>query len=147
MRSPAACCTAPRWDDRAGPGSTTHPPTTYVFVPSSVSGDGLGARTHMTSSGACTAGCSTGVSSPSLGSQLNTGDAARERRAFMLALAAMAVVVIVDISVDSYALLIQLLLVGPLIAATGATVRQTLLVSLLAVTVSVPLVAGTDAFG
>jgi len=82
-----------------------------------------------------------------LGSQLNTGDAARERRAFLLALAAMAVVVIVDISVDSYALLIQLLLVGPLIAATGATVRQTLLVSLLAVTVSVPLVAGTDAFG
>jgi PAS domain S-box-containing protein len=59
----------------------------------------------------------------------------------------MAVVVIVDISVDTYALLIQLLLVGPLLAATGATVRQTLLVSVLAVAVSVPLVAGTDAFG
>src|SRR5215218_2392754 len=145
MRSPAACCTAPRWDDRAGPGSTTHPPTTYVFVPSSVSGDGLGARTHMTPSGDCTAGCSTGVSSPGLGSQLNTGDAARERRAFLLALAAMAVVAIVDLSVDTYALLIQLLLVGPLIAATGATSRQTLIVSVVAVAVSDPLAATTHA--
>jgi PAS domain S-box-containing protein len=82
-----------------------------------------------------------------LGSQLNTGDTARERRAFLLALVAMAVVVIVDLSVESYALLIQLLLVGPLIAATGAMVRQTWLVAILAVAVSVPLVAGTDAFG
>ncbi|MET0615548.1 MAG: SpoIIE family protein phosphatase [Thermoleophilaceae bacterium] len=60
----------------------------------------------------------------------------------------MAVVVIVDLSVDSYALLIQLLLVGPLIAASGATARQTLIVSVLAVAVSVPLVAAKhgDAF-
>ena len=41
----------------------------------------------------------------------------------------MAVVVIVDLSVDTDALLIQLLLVGPLIAATGATPRQTLAVT------------------
>jgi PAS domain S-box-containing protein len=59
----------------------------------------------------------------------------------------MAVVVIVDLSVDTYALLIQLLLVGPLIAATGATLRQTVFVSVLAVALSIPLVAGTDAFG
>jgi PAS domain S-box-containing protein len=64
-----------------------------------------------------------------------------------LALAAMAVVVIVDLSVDTVALLIQLLLVGPLIAATGASVRQTVLVSVLAVVASVPLAANTDAFG
>jgi PAS domain S-box-containing protein len=82
-----------------------------------------------------------------LGSQSNTGDTARERRAFALALIAMGVVVIVDLSVDTVALLIQLLLVGPLIAATGASVRQTAIVSLLAVVVSVPLVVGTDAFG
>jgi PAS domain S-box-containing protein len=82
-----------------------------------------------------------------LGSRLNTGDPARERRAFLLALAAMAVVAIVDLSTNTYAFLIQLLLVGPLVAATGATVRQTLLVALLAVTVSVPLAADTDAFG
>jgi len=59
----------------------------------------------------------------------------------------MAVVVIVDISVDTFALLIQLLLVGPLIAATGATVRQTIIVAVAAVAVSVPLVAGDNAFG
>jgi PAS domain S-box-containing protein len=82
-----------------------------------------------------------------LGSPSNTGDTARERRAFALALIAMSVVVIVDLSVDTFALLTQLLLVGPLIAATGATVRQTGIVSLLAVVVSVLLVVGTDAFG
>jgi PAS domain S-box-containing protein len=59
----------------------------------------------------------------------------------------MAVVVIVDVSVDTFALLIQLLLVGPLIAATGASVRQTILVSVLAITASVLLVAWTEAFG
>jgi hypothetical protein len=59
----------------------------------------------------------------------------------------MAVVVIVDLSVDTFALLIQLLLVGPLIAATGATFRQTVFVSVLAVAVSIALVAEQDAFG
>jgi PAS domain S-box-containing protein len=59
----------------------------------------------------------------------------------------MAVVVIVDLSIDTAALLIQLLLVGPLIAATGATPRQTLGVAVLAVVVSIPLVAWSDAFG
>jgi PAS domain S-box-containing protein len=82
-----------------------------------------------------------------LGSQSNPGEAAWSRYAFPAALAAMAVVVILDLSVDTGALLIQLLLVGPLIAATGATVRQTVLVAVLALVVSVPLVAWTDAFG
>jgi PAS domain S-box-containing protein len=59
----------------------------------------------------------------------------------------MAVVVVVDLSVDTVALLVQLLLVGPLIAATGASVRQTAFVSVLAVVVSIPLVLNTDAFG
>ena len=58
----------------------------------------------------------------------------------------MAVVVVVDLSVDTFALLIQLLLVGPLIAATGATVRQTLLVSVVALVVSFALVVDTEAF-
>jgi len=59
----------------------------------------------------------------------------------------MAVVVAVDLSVDTYALLIQLLLVGPLLAASGATPRQTTLVAVIAVVVSVPLVAWEDSFG
>ncbi len=82
-----------------------------------------------------------------MGSQPKKGEAAWKRRAFPVALAAMAVVVVVDLSTDTVALLVQLLLVGPLIAATGATVRQTLFVAVLAVVVSVPLVAGNDAFG
>jgi PAS domain S-box-containing protein len=82
-----------------------------------------------------------------LGSQFNKGVSARERLAFPLALVAMAVVVIVDLATDTVALLIQLLLVGPLVAATGATVRQTTLVSVLAVVISVPLAADTGAFG
>ncbi len=36
---------------------------------------------------------------------------------------------------------------GPLIAATGASVRQNVLVSALAIVVSIPMVAGSDAFG
>jgi PAS domain S-box-containing protein len=61
----------------------------------------------------------------------------------------MAVVVAVDLSVDTFALLVQLLLIGPLLAATGATVRHTTIVSVLAVVLSLPLVAITnsDAFG
>jgi len=59
----------------------------------------------------------------------------------------MAVVVVIDLATDTVALLIQLLLVGPLIAAAGASVRQTMFVSVLAVVVSVPLAANTDAFG
>jgi PAS domain S-box-containing protein len=53
----------------------------------------------------------------------------------------MGVVVVVDLVVDTNALLVQLLLIGPLIAATGATVRQTVIVSLVGVAASVPLVA------
>jgi PAS domain S-box-containing protein len=55
----------------------------------------------------------------------------------------MAVVVVIDLSVDTATLLVQLLLIGPLIAATGATARQTLIVSVTAFVVSVPIVAAT----
>ena len=58
----------------------------------------------------------------------------------------MAVVVVVDVLVDTAALLVQLLLVGPLIAALGATVRQVVFVSVLAVLAGVLLVLGSDAF-
>jgi len=57
--------------------------------------------------------------------------------------AALAAVVVVDLLVDTNALLIQLLLVGPLIAATGATARQTLIVAVAALVISVPIVALT----
>jgi PAS domain S-box-containing protein len=78
---------------------------------------------------------------------MTTGDSAWERRAFPLALTAMAVVVVLDLSVETVALLIQLLLVGPLIAAAGATVRQTIIVAVVALAVSLLLMVGNDAFG
>ena len=111
--------------DRRAPDRPPSRDTTYEFVPSSVSADGFGARTRTTPSGTGTPRFLPEYSRPSWARTPITGDAAWSRRAFPLALAAMAVVVIVDLSVDTYALLIQLLLVGPLIAATGATARQT----------------------
>src|SRR3954462_5058479 len=50
-RAPPASSTASRGAGSSAPGSTTQPPTTYVFVPSSVSGDGFGARMRTTPSG------------------------------------------------------------------------------------------------
>src|SRR3954449_11884051 len=46
--SPAAAAIASRCAGSAGPGSTTQPAARYVFVPSSVSGDGLFARMRFT---------------------------------------------------------------------------------------------------
>jgi PAS domain S-box-containing protein len=59
----------------------------------------------------------------------------------------MAVVVAVDIAVGSEAVLAELLVIGPLIAATGATKRQTWLVSILALVIAVPIGFAYDAFG
>src|SRR3954464_2382937 len=56
-RAPAASSTASRCAGSSGPGSTTQPPATYVFVPSSVSGDGFGARTRTTPSGIRVSSC------------------------------------------------------------------------------------------
>ena len=77
---------------------------------------------------------------------MNTGDTARERRAFPLALAALVVVAAVDIAVGSEAVLAELLVAGPLIAATGATPRQTLAVTILALVIAVPIGVASDAF-
>src|SRR5256714_4754660 len=53
MPSNGPCAaTASRWAGSSGPGSITHPPATYVLVPSSVSGDGFGARMRVTPFGA-----------------------------------------------------------------------------------------------
>jgi PAS domain S-box-containing protein len=88
----------------------------------------------------------TGVSSPTLGSQSNTGDSARELRLFVLALGAMAVVAIVDAAVGSRAVLAELLVVGPLIAATGATPNQTLVTAVIALLIAIPIGLASDAF-
>src|SRR5437763_1018186 len=63
-RLPAASITASRCAGSSGPGSTTHASTTYVFVPSSVSGEGLFARTRTTPSGARSAWITGGMFPP-----------------------------------------------------------------------------------
>ena len=65
----------------------------------------------------------------------------------MLALAAMAVVIAVDAAEGSMAVLAELLVLGPLIAATGATVRQTEAVAGLALLLAVPVGLLSDSFG
>jgi PAS domain S-box-containing protein len=82
-----------------------------------------------------------------LGSQLNTGDTARERRAFPLALVALLVVAAVDVALGDMGVLAELLVLGPLIAATGATPRQTLAVAILAFVIALPIGVASDAFG
>jgi PAS domain S-box-containing protein len=81
-----------------------------------------------------------------LGSQSNTGDSARELRLFAFALAAMVVVAIVDTAIGSKAVLAELLVAGPLIAATGASPRQTLITTVIAVVVVIPIGLVSDAF-
>ena len=93
-------------------------------------------------SGLCSA-----VSSPKLGSHLNSGDSARGRRTVLLALAAMGVVLAIDTALGDTAVLAELLVAGPLIAATGATARHTAAVALLALVISVPAGLLSDAFG
>ena len=53
----------------------------------------------------------------------------------------------VDVASGSAAVLVQLLLAGPLIAATGATVRQTAGIAVLAVALTLPLGAASGGFG
>ncbi|HZB06961.1 MAG TPA: SpoIIE family protein phosphatase [Thermoleophilaceae bacterium] len=81
-----------------------------------------------------------------MGSQTNTGDPARERRAFALGLVALAVIFAVDAALGSRAMLVELLVAGPLIAATGATVRQTLVVAVAALVLAIPGGLVSDAF-
>jgi PAS domain S-box-containing protein len=82
-----------------------------------------------------------------LGSHLNSGDASRGRRALAAALVAIGIVAAIDVAVGSSAVLVHLLVAGPLIAATGASARHTAGVALLALALSVPLGFASDAFG
>src|SRR5687768_222217 len=70
----------------------------------------------------------------------------RERPLFALALLAMAVVAAIDIALGSRAVVVELLVAGPLIAATGASQTQTLIVSIIAIAIAIPLGLASDAF-
>ena len=59
----------------------------------------------------------------------------------------MVIVATVGIAIGSAAALAELLVAGPLIAATGATARQTLAVAILALVIAVPIGLTSDGFG
>jgi PAS domain S-box-containing protein len=71
----------------------------------------------------------------------------RSRGTFLLALAAVCLVAIVDTALGDRAVLVEFLIVGPLIAAMGASVPQTTVVALVSVVFAVPLGLSSDAFG
>ena len=63
------------------------------------------------------------------------------------ALAAIAVVTVIDLAVGSSVMLVQLLVAGPLIAATGASARNTTGVAVLALALALVLGFRSDDFG
>ena len=65
---------------------------------------------------------------------------------FLLALASVGLVAAVDVAVGR-AVLVEFLIIGPLIAAMGATVAGTTIVALVAAAVAIPLGLPDDAFG
>ena len=67
-----------------------------------------------------------------MGSQTHRGIARFERGIFLLALAAVLAVTALDLIVADRLLLLELLAVGPVIAAVGATARHTSIVAVLA---------------
>jgi PAS domain S-box-containing protein len=82
-----------------------------------------------------------------LGSQGHTGVVRDGRGVFLLSLIAVCAVAAVDLAVGEDTVLIELLLVGPVIAAFGATPGHTAIVALFAVAVAIPLSITTGDFG
>ena len=120
--APAASRTAARCPASAGPGSTTHPPTTQVFVPSSVMGDGFGATTRLTpGSGCCT--FSTGKRD-TRGMANGFGRSAADRRWALGAAALTTVLAGIDAALTGV-VLTGILVLGPLLAAARSGPRVT----------------------
>ncbi len=84
---------------------------------------------------------------PRLGSRPQPGGLLTERGTFLLGLAAVVLVAAVDAAVGASAVLVELLLAGPLIASTRASVAHTAIVAGLALALAIPLGLTGDAFG
>ena len=70
-----------------------------------------------------------------------------ERGTFLLAMAAVCLVAALDTVLGARAVLVELVLIGPVIAAIGASPKHTAIVAVFALVVSIPLGATSDAFG
>ena len=82
-----------------------------------------------------------------LGLHTHTGAVRDGRGVFLLSLVAVCAVAALDIAVGDRAVLVELLLIGPVVAAFGATPGQTGIVALLALVLAIPLGLAGDAFG
>jgi len=82
-----------------------------------------------------------------LGSQSQTWLIRRERGIFLLALAAICVVAALGVALGDRAAVVELLLIGPVIAAFGTSSRHTAIVAGLALLASIPLGAVGGSFG
>ncbi len=82
-----------------------------------------------------------------MGSQGHTGGVRDGRGVFLLSLIAVCAVAAVDLAVGEDTVLIELLLIGPVIAAFGASPGHTAIVALFAIAVAIPLSATTGDFG
>jgi PAS domain S-box-containing protein len=80
-----------------------------------------------------------------LGSHGHTEGSRSERGTFLAALVAIFVVAAVDLAVEADAILVELLVVGPVIAAFGATARDTGIVAVIALLASVPIGVASEA--
>jgi len=81
-----------------------------------------------------------------LGLQTTTREYRKGRGTFLASLVAVCVLVAVDLILQADVILVELLVVGPVIAAFGASARQTAVVALVALLVSIPLGLAGDAF-
>jgi PAS domain S-box-containing protein len=82
-----------------------------------------------------------------LASRPHPGARLSERGTLALASGLLVAIAALDAVVGERAVLIELLLLGPIVAATGASVRATALVALAAVALALPLGLTSDAFG
>jgi PAS domain S-box-containing protein len=82
-----------------------------------------------------------------LGSQTHTVGSRHERGTFLAALVALCVVSAVDLAVQADAVLVELLVVGPVIATFGASPRDTAIVAAIALLASIPIGLAGDYFG
>jgi PAS domain S-box-containing protein len=82
-----------------------------------------------------------------LGTQTHTGGVRDGRGVFLLSLIAVCAVAAVDLVFGKDTVLVELLLIGPVIAAFGASPGHTAIVALFAVAVAIPLGLATEDFG
>jgi PAS domain S-box-containing protein len=82
-----------------------------------------------------------------LGSHTHTAALRNERGTFLAALVAICLVAGLDLALQADAVLVELLVVGPVIGAFGASPRDTAIVAVIAFFASIPLGLAGDSFG